>query len=170
MTSNTTQHTHDAVPFRPSAVGSRTYARLAPLALRAIVGYGFLAHGVAKLSRGPDVFAATLHGLGVPAAPLMSWLTIGVELVGGFAVLAGAFVWIVSLPMVVVMLVAILTVHLPYGFSSIKLLGVTASGPQFGPPGYETNLLYIACLIALALGGSGPLSLDRWLTNDLDRR
>jgi putative oxidoreductase len=37
---------------------------------------------------------------------------------------------------------------------------VTAAGPQFGPPGYETNLLYIAALASLVLGGSGPLALD----------
>jgi hypothetical protein len=43
---------------------------------------------------------------------------------------------------------------------SIKLLAVTPAGAQFGPPGYECNLLYLACLVALVLSGSGPLSLD----------
>ena len=38
-------------------------------------------------------------------------------------------------------LVAIFTVHLPYGFSSIKLMAVTPAGAQFGPVGYECNLL-----------------------------
>jgi putative oxidoreductase len=52
------------------------------------------------------------------------------------------------------------TVHLPYGFSSIKLLAVTAAGAQFGPPGYETDLLSLACLAASVIGGSGPLALD----------
>jgi putative oxidoreductase len=37
---------------------------------------------------------------------------------------------------------------------------VTAAGAQFGPPGFETDLLYLACLAALVLGGSGPLSID----------
>ena len=50
--------------------------------------------------------------------------------------------------------------HLPNGFSSIKLIAVTAAGPQFGPVGYEVNLLYLACLAALVLGGSGPFALD----------
>jgi putative oxidoreductase len=58
------------------------------------------------------------------------------------------------------LLVAIFTVHLPYGFSSIKLIAVTASGAQFGPPGYECDLLYLACLAALFLVGSGPLAID----------
>ena len=47
-----------------------------------------------------------------------------------------------------------------HGFSSIKLLSVTAAGAQFGPPGYELNLLYLAGLAALVLGGSGPLAID----------
>ncbi|HEV7138554.1 MAG TPA: hypothetical protein VGN43_18100 [Steroidobacteraceae bacterium] len=58
--------------------------------------------------------------------------------------------------MAIVLLVAIFSVHLPYGFSSIKLLAVTPAGAHFGPPGYETDLLYLACLAALVLGGSGP--------------
>jgi putative oxidoreductase len=130
------------------------------LVLRAVVGYGFMAHGFAKLSRGPDTFAATLHALGVPMADVMAWATVAVELAGGCAVLIGAFVWAASIPMTVVLLVAIFTVHLPYGFSSITLVAVTSAGPQFGPPGYETALLYIACLIALVVGGTGPLSID----------
>jgi putative oxidoreductase len=90
----------------------------------------------------------------------MAWVTIGVELLGGLAVLCGAFVPIVSVPMTVVLLVAMFTVHLPYGFSSIKLVSVTTHGAQFGPPGYETDLLYIACLVALVIGGAGPFSVD----------
>jgi len=94
---------------------------------------------------------------------LLAWATILVELLGGLAVLAGLFVPAASIPMSVVLVVAIVTVHLPNGFSSIKLLSVTASGAHFGQPGYETDLLYLAALMALVLGGSGPWSLDNWL-------
>jgi putative oxidoreductase len=55
------------------------------------------------------------------------------------------------------------TVHLRYGFSAINTIGLTADGPQFGPPGIEVNLLYIACLVALLLGGAGIFSIDRLL-------
>ncbi len=129
--------------------------------LRLIVGYGFMEHGYAKLARGPDDFANILHALGMPAATLLSWATVLVELLGGFAVIVGAFIPLASIPMILVLLVAIFTVHLPYGFSSIKLQSVTAAGAHFGQPGYETDLLYIACLIALVFGGSGPFALDR---------
>ena len=134
-----------------------------PIPLRLIVGYGFMEHGYAKLTRGPEVFAAILHAMGVPAPHFMAWLTILTELIGGLAVLFGAFVPLVSLPMAGVLVVAMLSVHLPYGFSSIKLISVTSGRAQFGPPGYEVDLLYIACLVALVIGGSGPIAIDRYI-------
>jgi putative oxidoreductase len=130
-----------------------------PVPLRLIVGYGFLAHGLAKLERGPDRFAHILQALHLPAPALLSWATVAVEIVGGLAVMAGAFVPLFALPMAFVLAVAIVTVHLPNGFSSIKLQSVDAAGAHFGQPGYETDLLYLAGLAALALGGSGPLAL-----------
>jgi putative oxidoreductase len=129
--------------------------------LRLIIGYGFMEHGYAKLARGPHDFAAILHALGMPAATLLSWATVLVELFGGLAVIVGAFIPLASVPMIFVLLVAIFTVHLPNGFSSIKLQSVTAAGAHFGQPGYETDLLYLAGLAALLLGGSGPFALDR---------
>jgi putative oxidoreductase len=144
--------------------------RWAAIPLRLIVGYGFMAHGYAKIVKGPGNFVGILHALGVPAPTLMGWTTILVELIGGLAVLVGAFVSVVSIPMAVILLVATFTVHLPYGFSSIKLQAVTAAGPQFGQPGYEIDLLYLACLATLVLGGSGPLAVDGLLAKLRTRR
>jgi putative oxidoreductase len=135
-------------------------ARWAPIPLRLIVGFGFMEHGFAKLTKGPENFAAILHALGVPAPDLMAWFSILIELFGGLAVLLGALVPLVSIPMAALLLVAIFSVHLRYGFSSIKLMAITAAGAQFGPPGYECDLLYLACLSALVLGGSGPFAVD----------
>ena len=139
---------------------SRSYARWAILPMRILVGYGFIEHGLSKLSKGPDAFAGILQQVGVPLPHVAAWLTIGTELVGGLALLLGAFVVWASIPTAFVLLVAILTVHLPYGFSSVKLVSVSASGARFGPVGYELNLLYLAALVLLALQGPGPLSID----------
>jgi putative oxidoreductase len=136
----------------------------APLPLRLVIGYGFLAHGWAKLSRGPAGFARLLEQVGAPLPEATAWVSTLVEALGGLAILAGAFVAAVSVPLIVMMLVAMFTVHLRYGFSAVNTIGLTADGPQFGPPGYEVNLLYIAGLLALALGGAGPFSIDRLLT------
>jgi len=147
-----------------------TLIQWAPIPLRLIVGYGFIVHGYAKFSRGPETFAVILHTIGIPFPYLMAWLTSLVELIGGFAVLIGAFVPIVSLPMIVVLLTAMFTIHLPYGFFSVKLVEVTANGTKFGPVGYEVILLYLASLVALAFGGAGPFSVDRWLTRAFPRK
>ena len=142
-----------------------TRVRFAPYALtllRLVVGCGFLAHGLAKWSKGPAAFAGILQATGVPLPHFMAWLTIATEIGAGIAFLMGAFVSLVSIPAVILLVVAIFTVHLPYGFLSIKLLSVNNGRAQFGPPGYECNLLYIACIVALSSIGPTPWSVDEY--------
>ena len=135
-----------------------------PSRFNSLVGYGFLAHGYAKLARGPDDFIAILHAIGMPFAFFLGWATIVIEVIGGLLILCGAFVPLASVPMIVALLVATFTVHLPNGFSSIKLISYDALGAHFGQPGYETDLLYLAALLALCFGGAGPLSLDGYVS------
>jgi len=139
---------------------NKKYAQWAPLVLRLIIGFGFMQHGWAKLSRGPAGFEKLLILTGVPLAHINSWLAPLVELLGGFAIMVGAFTFIVSIPLIITMLVAMFTIQLNFGFSAVKTIGLSASGPLFGPPGYEINLLYIAGLISLMLSGAGKLSID----------
>lgn len=136
--------------------------RYAGLPLRAIAGGGFIQHGWAKVVKGPDAFAAILQALHVPFPHFSAYLTIGVELLGGAALFLGAFVAWASVPAIVVLLTAMFTVHLPYGFSSIKIKAVVEGRAQFGPPGYECDLLYIACILALVLLQPGAYSVDRY--------
>ena len=136
------------------------------LPLRLVLGFGFLAHGWAKWSRGPANFAKLLHQIGTPVPLATAWAVTLLEIFGGLALLAGVFVAVVSVPLIVSMLVAMFTVHLRYGFSSINTIGLTPDGPVFGPPGYEVNLLYIAGLLALMILGPGALSLDSVLRRD----
>ena len=136
----------------------------ATLALRVAIGCGFIVHGWAKFMRGPSLgFAKLLHHLGVPAPGTVAWLVTLVEILGGLLVLAGAFVTIVGVPLIVVMLVAMFSIHVKYGFSAINTIGLTTDGPQFGPRGYEVNLLYITGLLVLMLSRASALSIDRWL-------
>jgi len=131
-----------------------------PLPIRMILGVGFVIHGWAKWSRGPAAFAELLKQVGVPWPLANAWLVTLLEIFGGLALLVGAWVTIVSIPLILSMLGAMLTVNIKYGFSAVNTIGLTPEGPQFGPPGYEINLLYIASLVALMLGGAGPLSVD----------
>lgn len=151
--------------FKPLAFAK--WGHWAPVPVRLIVGYGFFAHGLAKLEKGPENFVEIVDALAVPLPALMAWLAILVELLFGAAMIVGLFVPLLIIPMMIVLAVAIFTVHLPFGFSSIKLMTVTPAGPMFGPPGYETDLLYAACLVALALTGPGPFAIDNWLVSRL---
>lgn len=157
-----------------SRKASNWLADWAPLPIRLAVGYGFMAHGFAKLLRGPEKFAVVLHTLGVPEPLLAAWAATLTELIGGAAVLAGVLISWVSIPMSVVLLTALVTVHLPYGFFSVKFAEVTEAGIKFGAVGYEILLLYLAGLVALVLGGPGALSLESWIEGrrqrELDRK
>ena len=140
------------------------WRQFAPLALRLVIGFGFIAHGWAKLDRGPDKFAHVLAWMDVPLPHMTAWLVTLIEIFGGLAILVGAFVALVCLPLIAIHLVAMFGVHWQYGFSSVNTVGLTAAGPQFGPPGFEVNLLYIAGLLAIVLGGgAGAWSVDRLL-------
>ena len=150
---------------RPLMFGSKSQKRMtqyAAVPLRLIVGYGFLAHGMAKWAKGPGAFATILQATHVPAPHVMAWLTIITEVFGGLAILLGAFVAPVSVPMILLLAVAIVTVHMSYGFSSIKLMKIVEGRAQFGPPGYECDLLYIACILTLVLCGPSPWSVDAY--------
>lgn len=160
--STLSSHNHASAIESWTAKSARALSAWSAWPLRLVIGYGFIVHGYAKLSRGPEGFAVVLHTLGVPAPLFLSWVTTLTELLGGLLILCGAFVTIASLPLAIVLLTALFTVHLPYGFFSVKLAEVTASGTKFGPVGYEHILLYLAGLISLAIGGSGPLSFDNW--------
>ena len=142
-------------------------SRFALLPMRLAAGAGFLVHGWAKFHRGPEKFAVLLHHVGVPFPSFMAWVGTLTELAGGTALLLGLAVTLACIPLVLTMLVAMFTIHIHFGFSAVNTIGVTPAGPQFGPPGYEINLIYIGALIALALSKPTPFSVDAELA---DRR
>ncbi|TMA90044.1 MAG: DoxX family protein [Deltaproteobacteria bacterium] len=133
------------------------------LPLRLMIGFGFAAHGYAKLARGPATFAPIVAALGLPAPAFTAWVTSLIELGGGILLMLGAFVVPLSLPLAAMTAVAMFGVHLRYGFLAIKLKTLSAAGAEFGPPGYEITLLYLAGIATLVLSGSTPLSIDRLL-------
>lgn len=135
------------------------------LPLRLAVGFGFVYHGFPKLFSGDghNMFVGMLEGLGVPAPVVLAWAVGALEFFGGIALIVGAMVPFVSIFLIANMLVALFKVHLPAGFNFMNITGMTDAGPQFGMPGYEINVLYIAGLAALALFGRSELSVDKWI-------
>ena len=152
------------------SVADKNYQQIAPLFLRLSVGFGFLAHGWAKLGKGPDVFAKLLTQLYIPFPHVMAWVTTLTEIMGGLALIMGVFVSLAAIPLICTMLVAMFSIHIHYGYSSVKTIGLTAQGPLFGPPGYEINTIYIAALVSLMFTGAGMLSVDAYLAKNGNKR
>jgi putative oxidoreductase len=133
------------------SIAGKNYRQMAPLFLRLIIGFGFMAHGWAKLSRGPGGFEKLLTQLNVPFPHLMSWITPLVEVFGGAAIFLGIFVSITAVPLIVTMMVAMFGIHIHYGFSSIKTIGLTPQG-CLAPP--DTKSLY--CIFVASFHCSFP--------------
>jgi putative oxidoreductase len=87
-----------------------------------------MAHGLAKWHRGPESFAKLLELVGTPFPGATAWLITLLEVFGGLAILVGALVAIVSVPLILSMIGAVLTVQGRYGFSSVNTIGLTSSG------------------------------------------
>src|SRR6185437_4223501 len=94
---------------------------------------------------------AILRKFAVAPLPLPAdWYAIPLRLIVGAGFVEHGYAKLARGPeiFIAILLVATFTVHLPNGFSSIKLLSYDAAGAHFGQPGYETDLLYIAGLLA----------------------
>src|SRR5215471_19079423 len=95
------------------------WRRWVPIPMRLILGVGFMVHGWAKWSRGPEAFAELLKQVDVPWPLANAWLVTLLEIAGGLALLMGACVAIISIPLIFSMLGAMLTVNIKYGFSAV---------------------------------------------------
>ncbi|MGH7537620.1 MAG: DoxX family protein [Gemmatimonadales bacterium] len=138
------------------------WAGYAPVVLRVVLAVTFLVHGLPKFtSAGHQMFQGMLTTIGVPAPEALSWVGGVIEVGGALLLLAGAFTTVASAFLALHMLVALVKVHLPNGYSFFHVTGMTESGPTFGVPGVEVPLWLIAMLVALMLGGAGKLSVDQ---------
>ena len=135
----------------------------AGLVLRVLLGIVFFPHGAQKLLGwfGGHGFSGTMgfftENMGIPA--VFAFLAIMAESLGSVALLTGFMTRIAALGIGTVMVVAVLTVHLPYGFF------MNWFGNQKGE-GFEFHLLAIAIAIALIIKGGGKWSIDRLLSKE----
>lgn len=136
--------------------------QLGALPIRLLFGFSFVYYGIPKLfdSQTHSFISGMLAQIGVPAPDLMTYVVGTVETLGGIALLIGAFIPFASAALIPVMLVALFKVHLAQGYSFMHIIGMSENGPQFGVPGYEVNLIYIAGLLTLIIVGAGKYSLD----------
>jgi putative oxidoreductase len=119
---------------------------LSLLLARLAVAYGFYEPAMQKWSD-IDAVAQWFGSIGIPLPTLNAYMAASTELLGVVLLTLGLFTRLISIPLMIVMIVAIVTVHLPNGFGA-------------GNNGFEIPLYYLLFLSLFASFGAGKFSLD----------
>lgn len=134
-------------------------ADLGPLVLRVLVGGIMFAHGFQKwFETGPATFgSSSIAALGLPAPEFFGYLVATSELVFGALLVLGLLTRLSTIPLGVILAVAVIGVKLGE-------VGLIAGDAMM--TGYELDLALLAGVVALLFLGAGRLSLDRVLGLD----
>lgn len=127
---------------------------LPPLFLRLVLAYGFYTTASMKWSNIGGV-AEWFGSLGIPAPAFNAYLAASTEATGVVLLTLGLATRFISIPLMITMIVAIVTVHLPNGFEA-------------GNNGFEIPLYYFIMLFALLINGAGKISLDNLISRRLN--
>lgn len=129
---------------------------LPPLFFRLILAYGFYKPATLKLNNFNGI-VEWFGSLGMPFPKLNAFLATGTELAGILLLFLGLATRIISFPLIIVMIVAIMTVHLGNGFDA-------------GDNGLEIPLYYILMLFSLIVTGPGKVSLDHLINRYINKK
>jgi len=120
------------------------------LIIRIIIAYGFWGPGIMKWNNIGNV-AEWFGSLGIPFPTLNAYLSAATEIGGAILLILGLGTRIISIPLMIVMLVAVFTVHLGNGFEA-------------GNNGFEIPLYYLTMLFTLLIFGGGKISIDFFIS------
>lgn len=122
------------------------------LLIRVVTGIVFFMHGYQKLvDNGISATQQGFHAMDVPLPDITAVVVTFVELIGGAALILGAFTAVVGLLLAVDMLAALFIVHIDAGFFAMN-------------GGFELVLLLGSVALGVAIAGPGQFSVDA-LTN-----
>jgi putative oxidoreductase len=113
---------------------------------RLAIAYGLYEPAMTKWSDINSV-AQWFESMSIPFPLVNAYMAASTEILGVILLTLGLFTRLISIPLIVVMIVAIATVHFSHGFSA-------------GDNGFEIPLYYMLFLALFASLGAGKLSLD----------
>ena len=116
------------------------------LLARGLIAYGFYEPAMKKW-QDIDSVAGWFGSMGIPYPTMNAYLAASTEIIGVALLVLGLFTRLISLPLIVIMLVAIFMVHIDNGFSA-------------GVNGFEIPLYYMIFLLIFVSHGAGKFSLD----------
>ncbi|MFN8388746.1 MAG: DoxX family protein [Bdellovibrionota bacterium] len=135
-------------------------ADLPPLLFRFILAYGFYGPAMEKATHFNDIvvwFGETLH---IPFPKLNAIMAVSTECAGVVLMILGLATRLISIPMMVIMLVAIKTVHLPDGWAACETVRNADEVIERVKHGVEIPVYYLCMLFWLLIAGPGKFSLD----------
>ena len=100
-----------------------------------------------------DSIIGWFSSMGIPFPTINAYMAASTEALGVLLVTLGLFTRAISIPLIIVMIVAITTVHIPNGFSA-------------GDNGFEIPFYYMLFLLVFLSQGAGKFSLDRLIFGD----
>jgi len=127
----------------------QNFQSLSLLLARLAVAYGFYEPAISKW-KDIDGIASWFGTMGIPFPTLNAYMAASTEALGIVLLTLGLFTRLISIPLMVVMVVAIMTVHLAHGFAA-------------GDNGFEIPLYYMLFLLIFASHGAGKFSVDYFL-------
>ena len=113
---------------------------------RLTIAYGFYDPAIKKW-QGIENVASWFGSMGIPFPTLNAYMAATTEILGVILLTLGLFTRIISVPLIVIMLVAIFLVHFQNGFSA-------------GDNGFEIPLYYLLFLGIFLSHGAGKISVD----------
>lgn len=125
---------------------------LSLLFARLVAAYGFYEPAMMKWN-GIDNVASWFGSMGIPFPTLNAYMAASTEVAGVVLLTLGFMTRLISLPLIIIMVVAIITVHLPHGYAA-------------GDNGFEIPLYYMLFLFIFFANGAGKFSLDRLIFGD----
>ena len=136
---------------------------LALLLLRMLIGWEFLEAGLEKY-HGDNWFSHIQDNFPYPfnIIPVeISWfMATWFEIVGGGALIIGAFTRFFAFSLIILTIVATLAVHMPEQWSTLAELAKGYAISDKGHGNFKLPLLFFVMLIPLIFSGAGQLSLD----------
>lgn len=117
------------------------------LMARLIVAYGFYEPAMNKWADIGSV-AQWFGSIGIPFPLLNAYMAASMEIAGVILLALGLLTRFISIPLIIIMIVAIIAVHLPNGFSAAD-------------NGFEIPLYYLIFLLGFIAHGAGKFSFDR---------
>ncbi len=125
------------------------------LAVRLVLAYGFYTTGSMKWENISGV-AEWFTELKIPFPTANAYLAASTEVAGVVLLTIGLATRFISIPLIITMIVAIVTVHWGNGFEASN-------------NGFEIPLYYTLFLLLLVIKGSGKLGIDHFIKKKIEK-